>query len=168
MYCVLTCAIYHRIKLCCVWLRNTVHTVIYMRTQRVYSFLAIIISIWLQKAKIIEESHCVGLFKWNLVQRPAVARRWKVKRSTRQWSIDKKWSVGYMLWWYILIVGLSEHFYWKLRQIFRRNKYREDKLLLYHCLLELGTQKVNVSEQLYWVGIKFYFCIGNKGFSAFR
>jgi hypothetical protein len=23
---------------------------------------------------------------------------------------------------------------------------REDKLLLYHCLLELGTQKVNVSE----------------------
>jgi hypothetical protein len=26
---------------------------------------------------------------------------------------------------------------------------REDKLLLYHCILELGTKKVNVSEQEY-------------------
>jgi hypothetical protein len=40
-----------------------VHTVIYARTQRVYSFSAIVISIQLQYAKIIKESHCVGLFE---------------------------------------------------------------------------------------------------------
>jgi hypothetical protein len=43
---------------------------------------------------------------------------------------------------------LSGHSYWKLCQIFRRKiNIREDKLLLYHCLLELGLPKVNVSEQ---------------------
>jgi hypothetical protein len=26
---------------------------------------------------------------------------------------------------------------------------REDELLLYHCLLKLGTEKVNLSEQFY-------------------
>jgi hypothetical protein len=41
--------------------------------------------------------------------------------------------------------------YWKLRQIFRRKiNIREDKLLLYHCLLELGLPKVNVSEHLWY------------------
>jgi hypothetical protein len=44
---------------------------------------------------------------------------------------------------------------------------REDKLLLYHCLLELGSPKVNVSEQQYCVsfaatGIFFKFKIINR------
>jgi hypothetical protein len=40
--------------------------------------------------------------------------------------------------------------YWKLRQIFRRKiNIREDKLVLYHCLLELGLPKVNLSEHLF-------------------
>jgi hypothetical protein len=49
---------------------------------------------------------------------------------------------------YILIVRLKGYSYWKLRQIVRKINIREDKLLFYHCLLELGTQKVNVSEQV--------------------
>jgi hypothetical protein len=39
---------------------------------------------------------------------------------------------------------------WLTTQIFTRKiNIREEKLLLYHCLLELGLPKVSVSEQFY-------------------
>jgi hypothetical protein len=46
-------------------------------------------------------------------------------------------------WLYVVLIHsdrrLSGRSYWKLRQIFRRKiNIREDKLLLYHCLLESG------------------------------
>jgi hypothetical protein len=45
---------------------------------------------------------------------------------------------------------LLERSNWLTRQIFKgKINIREDKLLLYHCLLELGLPKVNVSEQFY-------------------
>jgi hypothetical protein len=59
---------------------------------------------------------------------------------------------GVNRWLYVLLIysdrRLGGGSYWKLRQIFRRKiNIREDKLLLYHCLLELGLPKVSVSEQ---------------------
>jgi hypothetical protein len=56
---------------------------------------------------------------------------------------------------------LLEHSNWLTRQIFKgKINIREDKLLLFHCLLELGLPKVNVSEQ-YQVLISFvaYMCV---------
>jgi hypothetical protein len=42
---------------------------------------------------------------------------------------------------------LLEHSNWLTRQIFKEKiNIREEKLLLYHCLLELGLPKVKVSE----------------------
>jgi hypothetical protein len=68
-------------------------------------------------------------------------RKWYIK-SAGQWSESLKWTVDCMLWWYILRGGYVSARYWKLRQIFRRKiNIWEDKLLLYHCLLELGYQK---------------------------
>jgi hypothetical protein len=43
---------------------------------------------------------------------------------------------------------LHERSNWLTRQIFKgKINIREEKLLLYHCLIELGVPKVNVSEQ---------------------
>jgi hypothetical protein len=58
----------------------------------------------------------------------------------------RKWSVDYMLWWYILIWMLSGTLIRNYARYLEEINIREDKLLLYHCLLELGSPKVNVSE----------------------
>jgi hypothetical protein len=56
-------------------------------------------------------------------------------------------------WLYVVLIcserRLHERSNWLTRQIFKgKLNIREDKLLLYHCLLELGLPKVNVSEQV--------------------
>jgi hypothetical protein len=38
--------------------------------------------------------------------------------------------------------------------IYKENKYQRRNLLLYHCLLESGLRKFNVSEQLCLAGIE--------------
>jgi hypothetical protein len=73
----------------------------------------------------------------------AVTRRWRVRRAFGgdQWEIQ--FGIDFMLWgynWYICAVR-EQNYWWSNGLDIRWNKYGEDKLLLYHCLLELGTQK---------------------------
>jgi hypothetical protein len=53
---------------------------------------------------------------------------------------------------YVVLICSERRLYecsnWLTHQIFRRKiNIREEKLILYHCLLELGLPKVSVSEQ---------------------
>jgi hypothetical protein len=57
-------------------------------------------------------------------------------------------------WLYVVLIYSERRLYersnWLIRQIFRRKiNIREDKMLLNHCLLELGLPKVDVSEQVF-------------------
>jgi hypothetical protein len=64
-------------------------------------------------------------------------------------------------WLYVVLIyserRLHERSDWLICQIFiGKINIREDKLLLYHCLLELGLPKVSVSEHYLWFFVKQY------------
>jgi hypothetical protein len=83
---------------------------------------------------------------WNLVQRPAVARKWEWENppdSDRQTYGDPLVICCDGIFWYWGWKGAP---FGNNARYLKKINIREDKLLLYHCLLELGTQKVNVSE----------------------
>jgi hypothetical protein len=145
---VLICAFYRRIKSrWCDW-KKTVHTVIYRKTQRVYSFLGN----HHQHTAAIDQNHqrkplCWAL-KWDLRLAVARKRKWEIPPDSGQrvWSEPLTICCGDIFWYGGWLGALIGNYARYLEEI----NIREDKLLLlYHYLLELGLPKVNVSEQQY-------------------
>jgi hypothetical protein len=145
---VLTCVFYRRIKSRCVWLNVKQCTQSFTGRHNMYTASRQSSSAYgCNRPKIIRKSHCVGLFKWNLVQRLAVARKrkWENPPDSDQsvWSEPLIICCDDIFWyggWLGAVIGNYARY---LEEI----NIREDKLLLYHCLLELGLPKVSVSEQ---------------------
>jgi hypothetical protein len=115
-----------------VWLKEKQCTQVISqwKTQRVYSFSAVFIIY-----------SCGG---------PAVARKQKKRKcknppdSGREPKVSLFWKEAM---WVLQLVNTPD--------IYNENKYQRRNLLLYHCLLDSGLRKFNVSRQLV-DGQKFY------------
>jgi hypothetical protein len=131
---VLTCVFYRRIKSRCVWLNVKQCTQSFTGRHNMYTASRQSSSAYgCNRPKIIRKSHCVGLFKWNLVQRLAVARK-------RKWENppDSDQSV----WSEPLIICCDDIFcYWELRQIFRGNKYQRRQAVIVSLPTWIGFTK---------------------------
>jgi hypothetical protein len=146
---VLTCAFYLRIKShWCDW-KKTVHTVISQwKTHRVYASRRSSATYSCSRPNSSRRVTKPGPFSeiWLRDLQLLESRSEKIRR-----TVVRESEVNH--WLYVVLIfserSLHERSNWLTRQIFKRKiNIREDKLLLYHCLLELGLPKVNVSEQV--------------------
>jgi hypothetical protein len=147
---VLTCVFYRRIKSRCVWLNVKQCTQSSTGRHNVYTASWQSSSAYgCNRPKSSERATALGPLKVSIGTATCSCKKAKVRKSARQWSERSESDP---------LIICCDDIFWKewLNGILIRNyaryleeiNIREDKLLLYHCLLELGSPNVNVSEHL--------------------